>query len=443
MRPATHSAASPPELESQLQLRRRNFVLVAMVLALSLVMQPLTLGRVVPEMYAVHLGWCAAFLFLGMAVGAGWWSPRSIGMAAAVVSLAGLTLDIHFTGGIVSPFFPSLYAVPLIICVFTPGHRRPTQVACVLTLLCLLWICWESGAAWRVAVSQGLSFGFVAWVSVLGSQTFRRLRDAERAADQERLVALERLAESERLRGQADLHRAEMERLALVGQLAAGVAHQVNNPLSYVKSNLGYLDEELREPAPDLEDLRRVVDETQQGVLRIQHIVMELRHFSRANAQDDDACAVAEALAKARWLASAELRGLSEVVEDVSPDLPRVRMGLGRLVEVLVKLLVNAAQAVDAAQPRRPGRIVLRAHASQGGVRLEVEDNGPCIPEAVLPRLFEPFFAFPRAKAAGLTLSVCRDQVESVGGTLSAENPPEGGVRFVLNLLPAPRPAAV
>ncbi|WP_426756695.1 sensor histidine kinase [Myxococcus sp. Y35] len=441
MRPATLSATSPPELEAQLKLRRRNFFLVALGLALSLVMQPLTLGRIVTEMYWVHLAWCAGFVFLGVAVGARWFSTRNIGIASAVVSLAGLTLDIHYTGGIQSPFFPSLYAVPLIICVFTPGHRRPTLLACALTLLCLLVTCWASGASVQVAVSQGLSFAFVAWVSVFGSQTFRRLRDAERAADQERLVALERLAESERLRAQADLHRAEMERLALVGQLAAGVAHQVNNPLSYVKSNLGYLDEELREPAPDLEDLRRVVDETQQGVLRIQHIVTELRHFSRANAQDEEACAVAEALAKARWLASAELRGLSEVVEEVAPDLPRVRMGLGRLVEVLVKLLVNAAQAVDAAQPRRPGRIVLRAHASDTGVRLEVEDNGPDIPESVLPRLFEPFFTFPRARSAGLALSVCRDQVESAGGTLSAENHPDGGVRFVLDLMAASRPA--
>ncbi|WAM27144.1 sensor histidine kinase [Myxococcus sp. NMCA1] len=443
MRPATLSATSPPELESQLELRRRNFLLCAAGLALSLVMQPLTLGQVVTQMLWVHLGWCAAFIFLGVAVGARWLSPRTSGLAAAVVSLVGLTLDIHFTGGIYSPFFPSLYAVPLIICVFTPGHRRPTQLASALTLVSMWVTCWTSGASLQVAVSQGLSFAFVAWVSVLGSQTFRRLRDAERAADEERVVALERLAESERLRAQVDLHRAEMERLALVGQLAAGVAHQVNNPLSYVKSNLGYLDEELREPSPDVEDLRRVVDETQQGVLRIQQIVTELRDFSRANAQDEEACVVAEALAKARWLASAELRGLSEVVEDVPPDLPRVRMGLGRLVEVLVKLLLNAAQAADDARPRRPGRIILRARTFQDGVRLEVEDNGAGIPESMLPRLFEPFSAVPRAKAAGLALSVCRDQVESVGGTLSAENHPDGGTRFVLDLQPAPMPAPV
>jgi signal transduction histidine kinase len=443
--PPDASANSPPgELEAHLRVRRRNFLLCAVALLATGAMHPLTLGGLVPEVLAAHVAWSGAFAIMGVAVAARWLPVRVASALAAVVSLAALMVNIRFTGGVSSPFFPGLYTVPLIITVFTPGTRLPTLLACGLTMVAVLVTCAWSAVPPRTMLAQGIAFAFMAWVSAYGGRTFRRMRDAEREADRERVEALQRLAESERLRAQAERNRAEMERLVVVGKLAAGVAHEVNNPLAYVKSNLGYLEEELREPVPDVEEMRRVLAETQQGVLRIQQIVTDLRRFSRdTSVEAEESCSVQEALVEARRLASVRLRSLGEVVEEVAPALPRVRVSQRHLVQVLVNLLLNAADALEAAEPRRPARIVLRARPAEQGVRLEVEDNGPGIPEAVLPRLFEPFFTTkPPGKGTGLGLALCREYLARVGGTLAAENRPEGGARFTLHLPAPPAPRA-
>ena len=429
--------SSPPATESgaELRLRRRNYLLCAGAGALTGVMHPLTLGGLIPEVLFAHMAWSTVFVVLGVAVAARWLAPRWTGTLAALVSLVALLLDIRFTGGISSPFFSGIYAVPLIFAVFTPGHGQPTLVASLLSLASLLLTCWWSSTTLQVTLAQVFSFAFIAWVSAYGVRTFRGLRDAEREADRERVEALQRLAESERLRAQAERNRAEMERLVVVGKLAAGVAHEVNNPLAYVKSNLGFLEEELRERAPDVEELRRVLDETQQGVLRIQQIVTDLRRFSRDATDAEEHCAVDDAVSEAQRLASVRLRSLGEVVRDMAPDLPQVRISQRHLVQVLVNLLLNAADALDAATLRRPARIVLRASLTSAGVRLDVEDNGPGIPEAALSRLFEPFFTTkPPGKGTGLGLALCREYVARAGGTLVAENRPEGGARFTLYL---------
>jgi C4-dicarboxylate-specific signal transduction histidine kinase len=218
------------------------------------------------------------------------------------------------------------------------------------------------------------------------------------------------------------------------------VAHEVNNPLAFVKANLSFLEEELGEhpPVPGREDLRGVIAETQQGVLRIQQIVTDLRQFSRKSSTVEE-CAVADAVEEAQRLASVRLNSLGEVVRELPTNLPRVRMGQRQLVQVLLNLLVNAADAIESAQPRRPARIILRARPCAGGVCLEVEDNGPGIPPEVMPRLFEPFFTTkPPGKGTGLGLALSREYIGRTGGSLVAENCPGGGARFVIQLPQVP-----
>ncbi|HEY0097005.1 MAG TPA: ATP-binding protein, partial [Archangium sp.] len=275
------------------------------------------------------------------------------------------------------------------------------------------------------------AFGFY------GGRTYRRQREAERVAQEERLSALERLAESERLRLRAERERAEMERLVLVGQLVSGVAHEVNNPLAFVKSNLHYLERELlkEDGLPDKAELRELMAETRQGVLRIQQIVTDLRRFAREGDVAAEQGWPAEAIEEARRMASVRLRSLGEVVVEVTPGLPEVRLGQRYLVQVLVNLLLNAADAVEEAVPARRARIEVRARRVEGGVRLEVEDNGAGIAPEVFPRLFEPFFTTkPPGKGNGLGLALCHEYVTRAGGSLTAENRPEGGARFVLTL---------
>ncbi|MDY7225924.1 sensor histidine kinase [Hyalangium rubrum] len=430
------SSANPPEKMAELAVRRRNFLICAAVFASSVVTHPVLFGALRVPVAAVQLAWAASFGLLGVLVGSGRLPLPLAGMAAGLLSITALTLEVLLSGGIHSPFFATFYIVPLVMAVFVPARRSPVLVSIAVTLGALVLVCVLSGAPTRFTISQIIVFSFSAVVSAYGTRTYQRLLAAERQANQERLKALEQLAESERHRLHAERHRAEVERWALVGQLASGVAHEVNNPLAFVKANLCFLQEELvelREPQ-NRDELRTVLEETQQGVSRIQQIVADLRQFSREISAGEE-CAVSEALDEALRLGAARLSGVGEVVREVSSDLPKVQMGQRHLAQVLLTLLVNAADAVRSAQPQRPAHIVLRARPDSGGVRLELEDNGTGIPQEVMPRLFEPFFTTKsRDKGTGLGLALCREYLSRAGGALSAENRPEGGARFTLLL---------
>ncbi|RKH23095.1 hypothetical protein D7Y13_30065 [Corallococcus praedator] len=420
----------------QLQVKRRTYWWCALFFTLGSLAHPLVLGELRPAYFLVHLGWSAAFVVLGALVGAGWIRGPESGIAAGLVSLVALSLSIHITGGLASPLFPSFYTVPLLVAVFTPGQRLPVWSAIVGTLGAVVLMTWLSHTPWSAFLARSISLGFTFLVSAYGAETFRRLQAAERSAHVERVEALRKLADSELRRVRVERQRAEVERLVVVGQLAAGVAHEVNNPLAYVKSNLRYLEEEWAEGVPaDLDDVRRVLEETQQGVMRIQQIVTDLRMFSRDEPGGMESCDVPATLAEAQRLASVRLRSLGVVERDVTPDLTPARITPRHLVQVLVNLLINAADALESIRPSRPAHVVLRARMEDGHVRVEVEDNGPGIADAVLPRLFEPFFTTkPPGQGTGLGLALCREYVARAGGTLEAENRAQGGARFILRL---------
>ncbi|MFY0563504.1 sensor histidine kinase [Archangium lansingense] len=418
--------------------KRKNHLVCAALLIGGFAAHGLASGGISLALTLTYLGWSASFAGIGVAVGAGWIPEKSAGMWSGPVALVAVTVLIHHTGGPLSPCFPMLSALPFAIAIFTPDTREPTVVACVGMLAAVVLLDMMAGMPLREMLVQVSSFGLIGAVAIAGTQTYRRMSDAGKAAQQERLVALEQLAESERRRLHAERQRAEVDRLVLVGQLAAGVAHEVNNPLAFVKSNLCFLERGLRqEDGPvEQEELCDVLAETQDGVLRIQQIVMDLRRFSREIDEGDEGLA-GDAIDEARRLASVRLRSMGEVAIDVGPELPPVRLGQRHLVQVLLNLLLNAADAVEEAVPARRAAIVVRARRMEGGVRLEVEDNGPGIPQDVLPRLFEPFFTTkPPGKGTGLGLVLCREYVSRVGGSLHAENRPEGGARFVLWLPP-------
>jgi C4-dicarboxylate-specific signal transduction histidine kinase len=439
--------ADSSELQALLRVKRKNYFVCAALFMVAAVPYCVVSGRVVGELVLLQCGWSASFVVLGLGMSRDWLSPRLAGVLAGLVSLVASVGFIHFTGGPDSPYFPLLAAVPLLIAMFTPDTRVPMVLGSVATVVTVAVLDVLAGMPWGKLALQVAGFGIVGVLAYFAAQTYRRMRDTVAAAQRhvleaqrERLVVLEQLAESERRRVRAERERAEVERLVLVGQLAAGVAHEVNNPLAFVKSNLGFLQQELlcEEAVLDRAELADVLAETQQGVLRIQQIVMDLRRFSREETGESAEEGLAEdAMCEAKRLASVRLRSLGEVSLDVAPGLPPVRLGQRRLVQVLVNLLLNAADAVEMAVPARRALILLRARRVEGTVRLEVEDNGPGLSAEVQARLFEPFFTTkPPGKGTGLGLALCREYVGRAGGTLHAENRPEGGARFVL-VLPA------
>lgn len=221
----------------------------------------------------------------------------------------------------------------------------------------------------------------------------------------------------------------EKDRLAALGVLAAGVAHEVNTPLTGISSYAQLLLAETGEDDPRHELLRKVERQT----FRASRIVSGLLEFARKPGRErrpvDLATVVAETAELLRERMSAKgVRFRREVAEAGATVLGSE----GELQQVLTNLMLNA---IDAMAPQGGGELVARVGARGDRVLVAIEDGGPGIPAEHLATVFEPFFTTKRNQGGtGLGLSICYNIVEQHGGSIAVENRPEGGCRFTVEL---------
>ncbi len=231
----------------------------------------------------------------------------------------------------------------------------------------------------------------------------------------------------------------QSEKMRSLGQLVAGVAHELNNPIGFVHANLqllpGYVDKliDAQETGGDVrkprEAIRKLLSRSREGTERVKNIVMDLRSFSR---MDQAALSDADLNAElSRTLGLMEPRFKDGIrVEREFGALPPVRCYPAQLNQVFMNLLMNAA---DALEGRGTIRVATRARGD--GVTVSIADDGPGIPEPIRERIFEPFFTTkPVGQGTGLGLSISHGIVERHGGRLSVECPPSGGTVFAIDL---------
>jgi nitrogen-specific signal transduction histidine kinase/CheY-like chemotaxis protein len=244
------------------------------------------------------------------------------------------------------------------------------------------------------------------------------------------------------------------DRMASLGTLAAGIAHEINNPLAYVTGNLEAMAEALGAPRPAgacrCDQLASVVADARDGAERVRKIVHGLRSFSRSQDHEQRAAlAIDDVLEAAFRLTANEVRHRAHLVRELGP-VPRVIADDGRLTQVFINLLVNAAQAIPAGHSDA-NRITVRTHTDeQGRAVIEVEDTGTGMPPEVSARVFDPFFTTKAVgEGTGLGLSICHGIITSLGGQIAIERSEMGRgtvVRVVLppcaETAPAPAPAA-
>lgn len=232
---------------------------------------------------------------------------------------------------------------------------------------------------------------------------------------------------SERERMAANLQKAD--RLASVGSLAAGVAHEINNPLAYVIANLEVLHEDLNGMTVEGGDvMRRSLREALDGADRVRRIVGDLKSFARADDDEVQAVDVHEVIDAAADIASNEIRHRAELVRQYG-DVPRVRGNPGRLTQVFLNLLVNAAHAIDEGQPQQ--RITIRTREQSDGVMVEVSDTGSGISDEMVDRIFDPFFTTkPLGMGTGLGLSICHGIINALGGEIRVDTHQGEGSTF-------------
>lgn len=225
------------------------------------------------------------------------------------------------------------------------------------------------------------------------------------------------------------------EKLASVGRLSAGIAHEIGNPIAIV---VGYLD---LMKQPDLPEAERAefLRRTEQEVHRINAIIRRLLDLSRPSPGRPEPVSIHELLRELAEIVSCQPL-MADIRLDLSPDATndRVKADPGQLRQVFLNLLINAADAIAAKGEGTEGRIrtsTRNRFDPRPEIEIAVSDNGSGIPEAQLSQIFDPFFTTKEpGKGTGLGLSVSFMIVQAAGGTIGAFAPPEGGTRIVVRL---------
>ncbi len=247
----------------------------------------------------------------------------------------------------------------------------------------------------------------------------------------------------------------QSEKLASLGELAAGVAHEINNPVGYVSSNLTTLqkyltvyEKVLDAPEADTaemtalkkklnyafirDDLQNLVKETQEGVGRVKAIIQDLKDYARTNAAAHYVASDIQVGLKSMLnIARNQLKDRADVRLSLG-DLPLVECAPSQIDQVFLNLIVNAAQAMPEG---KMGLIDIRTGCDDTQVWIEVQDNGPGIPPEILKKIFDPFFTTKGpGTGTGLGLSVSTNIIQQHGGTLDVASTVGVGTTFKITL---------
>lgn len=246
------------------------------------------------------------------------------------------------------------------------------------------------------------------------------------------------ITERQRLQRQIEFN----DRLASLGTMAAGMAHEINNPLAVIQGHAEWLEESLRQKGSraHAQELEALI-ELKAAVTRIRGVVNDLRTFSQPPREERlSRCDVRQALERALRSTCAEIRRVATLVTELNAERAEVEADENRLVQVLVNLLINAAQAIDSGSAGE-NRVEVKLESHQGLVEVLVSDTGTGIPPEAIERIFDPFYTTkPPGVGTGLGLSVCHTIVRTLGGELSVDSELGQGTTFRLQIPLAPTP---
>jgi two-component system NtrC family sensor kinase len=261
----------------------------------------------------------------------------------------------------------------------------------------------------------------------------------------------------------------QSEKMASLGQMVAGIAHEINTPLGYVQNNVavgqelfqqiqsmiacyealadGLLDEQATEEGiaalmgqiagfrtdmnaqEMLGEMHGLMDDSLYGIAQISELVLNLKNFSRMDAAATEAVSLNSCIESALNIGRNVLKDRVEVISELG-DLPRITCAPSQLNQVFLNLFTNAAQAMEG-----QGRLYIKTWHADGAVRISVTDNGKGIPEDVLTRIFDPFFTTkPVGEGTGLGLAITHQIIQQHGGDIRVESRVGEGTSFHITL---------
>jgi signal transduction histidine kinase len=243
----------------------------------------------------------------------------------------------------------------------------------------------------------------------------------------------------------------ESAKMASIGQLAAGVAHEINNPMAFIKSNLTTMKRyaarlrafaegtlaggnpqdlsRVNDLSATLEDLDPLLEDSLEGSARVESIVRSLKGFAHADTGEVTFVNLNGLLEDTLRVIASRLKYKAQVTTELG-DIPRVRCNAQRLNQVFLNLLVNAAEAIE-----KNGAILVRTWRGPSEVHVAIKDNGTGIPPEILSRIYEPFFTTkPVGQGTGLGLAISYDIVAKHGGAIDVQSAPGAGTTFTVTL---------
>jgi two-component system sensor histidine kinase AtoS len=226
----------------------------------------------------------------------------------------------------------------------------------------------------------------------------------------------------------------QAERLAAVGELAAGLAHEVKNPLAGIKVSIEVLKSELNLEQEDKEIFLRIINE----INRIESLLKNMLNYARPSKPQFDSVGINETLHNTIKLSEYSLKSPGDAsrlskdiifVKEFAADLPKIIADPGQLQQVFLNLILNGIDAIT-----EKGTITIKtARTPDETVQISISDTGKGIAPEVLGNVFNPFFS-TKSKGNGLGLAICKRLAEQHNGTINVFNNPEGGATFVITL---------
>lgn len=263
----------------------------------------------------------------------------------------------------------------------------------------------------------------------------------------------------------------QAQKLESVGQLASGIAHEINTPTQYVSSNLEFLNEAYLEVADLLADIRSVteqdesscskkitqlfmdadldylkeevpiaINQSREGTDRIRSIVLAMKEFSHPGSKQKEIADINKIINTTVTVARNEWKYVSEVTTVLDPDVPLIKCLTDEVGQVFLNILVNAAQAIGEKLGKTPtggkGKITITTKHDDSFITIFIEDNGPGIPASIVNKVFDPFFTTKEVgKGTGQGLAIAHDVIkEKHGGFISVESKSGVGSRFIIKL---------
>lgn len=225
-------------------------------------------------------------------------------------------------------------------------------------------------------------------------------------------------------------------KLASIGELASGVAHEINNPVAIMVEEAGWiqdlLEDEQFSPSPNLEELNRALEQIRTQGRRCKEITHKLLFFARKTETTSQKLDLGKLIPEIMDLTRQRTKyGNVSVKTDISKALPFIRASHTQMQQVLLNLVNNAIDAME----EKGGTVTVRCRFIQDHIRIDVADTGPGIPEANLSRVFDPFFTTkPVGKGTGLGLSICYGIIRDMGGEIRVDSQLNQGTCFTITI---------